>query len=236
MMGDHIESVLNATMKRSLRELDEARKTGKPLSSPPNQGIGISSIAVNVKRDPEGLSDPQLQVNVVVGREIWLDSINRIVNKLSVHLENHSWQVFFPPPRWTWYTTDHPLMRLNFESETKYDFKGGLGSKGTELILPLSPKHLLYAQIGSPAKDVSELPCEASTLIKRCIAQNAFRWIVGDAPAKKAEWFMPRVVNLEQYNAEEASFERYHDEQSAAERELRNKKDPHPSEPEENLS
>ena len=229
MMGQHIESVLTATMEESLRQVAEAKNTGRPLPKPPDDSVGISSLSINVHRDPTGQSKPLLHASVVVGREMWLDSIKRVVNRLSVHLENHSWQVFAPPPLWTWYTSDHPLLRLNYQSNGKYDFKGGFGSPGTELMLPISPARLLYAQIGQPAKEATELPPAVAVHLKRFIAENAFRWIVADAPAKKAEWFMPRVVSLEQFNAEEASFERFHDEQSEAQRELRKKDSaPHP--------
>ena len=226
MMGEHIEGVLTETMKRAVSELARAQKTGKPVrSSPPSDGEGIwPAISVRVLRDPAGIDDPRLEANVVIGREMWLESIKRVVNKLSVHLENHHWRVLRPPPRWNWFTTDNPLLRLNFESSEKYDFKGGFGSKGTDLVLPLSPEHLLHARIGHPAQDTTEVAPETATQIKRCIAQNAFRWIVADAPAKKAEWFMPRVVSLEHYRAEEESFSRYHEEQSAAHHELSSEK------------
>ena len=225
MMGDHLQSILQPTMQRAITELEGALKKGKPRPIPLTEGVRMSSLAVKVQRGPEGGSDPRLEANIVVGREMWLDSMKRIINTLYVHLEKHQWQVLRPPPRWTWFTTDHPLLRLNFESSEKYDFKGGFGSKGTDLVLPLSPEHLLHARIGHPPPEITELPPGTATQIKGCIAQNAFRWIVADAPAPKAEWFMPRVVSLEHYRAEEERFSRYHEEQSAAQRELENPKD-----------
>jgi hypothetical protein len=220
MMGDHLESVLNATVEESLRKLSEARRAGTPIAIPTDDGIGYRPVAVKVHVDPTGHADPQIEVSAVVGREGWLESIQHIVNDLSVLLERHAWQVLSPHPGWSFYTTDHPVMRLNFTSRDKYDFKGGFGSPGTEIMLPLCKSHLLYTQIGHAPRDETVLGIEQTVLIKRCIAQNAFRWVVAESPSRNAAWFMPRVVNLAQYTGEENSWARYHDEQTSAVRTL----------------
>src|SRR5207249_3636088 len=111
-------------------------------------------------RDVTGNSEHQLEVSVVIGREGWLDSIAHVVNDLSVVMESHDWQVFRPYKGWTWYTSDNPVLRLNYYANGTYDFKGGFANPGGERLLPLSPTALLYTHIGRPRKEYDELSIE----------------------------------------------------------------------------
>jgi hypothetical protein len=72
MMGDHLESVLNATVEESLRKLSEARRTGNPIAIPPDDGKGYRPVAVKVHMDPTGDGDPELEVTplMVDGRAL----------------------------------------------------------------------------------------------------------------------------------------------------------------------
>ena len=42
----------------------------------------------------------------------------------------------------------HPVLRLNYYKPGQYDFRGGWGNPGSEVLMPLSPRHLLYVQVG----------------------------------------------------------------------------------------
>jgi hypothetical protein len=48
--------------------------------------------------------------------------------------------IYFP-------TSDDPVICLNYNSESEYDFKGGWGKKNGNIIMPISPKQLLITQI-----------------------------------------------------------------------------------------
>src|SRR5207247_1670451 len=98
--------------------------------------------------------EPSVQVHLVIGREYWLDSIENLVNEVSRFLEAHEWQVLRPHEGWTWYSSDHPVVRLRFNGLDQYDLKGRYGDPGTEIMLPLSPSQLLYTQVGRPRKDL----------------------------------------------------------------------------------
>jgi hypothetical protein len=87
--------------------------------------------------------------------------------------------------------------------------------------LPLSPTDLLFAQVGIPTRLDDDCSIEQTYLIKRFIAEHAFRWIVTARPVRHALWFKPRRVNLHQYNAEQKEREEFHDKQSNAIYELR---------------
>jgi hypothetical protein len=224
IMAEAFPKVLEATIKK----INAAAKGGRPLDMPREDlSKKFPSLTTKLHRNPG--EQPAVHVQAVIGRENWLSSIEHVVNNLSASLEGHNWQLFRPYPGWKWYTTDHPVIRLNVGANGEYDFKGGFALTNGEILLPLSPQDLLYAQVGQPRKDFDDLPLEHTMVLKRFIAQNAFRWIVADAPSRHAEWFQPRMVSLDKYREEEESWGQFHDEQTAAERELRTDEDPPPS-------
>jgi hypothetical protein len=112
------------------------------------------------------------------------------------------------------------LKRLNYAESGQYNFTGGFASPGTEIILPLSPTALLFAQVGKPAR-LHQCSLDQTYLIKRFIAEHAHRWIVAAHPVRHATWFRRHVVNLEKYKNEETGWKRFHHEQADAVLQLR---------------
>ena len=219
--AEFLETQLKDPGELIARAAKKAASRGRTIDPGVEAKKRPSSLVVDALAPSEENSMPALQVRAVVGREMWLESIRRIVDDVSPAFENHDWQIFRPYPGWVWYTSDHPLVRLNWVSPDEYDLKGGLGRTGGDLMLPLSPNHMLHTQIGQPKKHVDVLSLEKTLLLKRLIAENAFRWVVADLPRRNAEWFRPRFVNLQQYVDEETTWSKFHEDQSVAERELR---------------
>jgi hypothetical protein len=220
MMADLVPEVLDEVGK-TIREAAEKRQR---LPDVPETYARSHSIYVELDRGEPGANNASVNVNVIVGREFWLESLTYIVEKLSVLLESHDWRVVRPHDGWTWYTSDHPVLRLHCTESGEYHFGGGFGSPGDEVILPLSPTDLLYAQVGQPAR-LEQFSLDQTYLIKRFIAEHAHRWIVAARPVRHATWFRPRVVDLAKYGKEEAGWQRFHPEQSRAVLELRRKDD-----------
>jgi hypothetical protein len=47
-----------------------------------------------------------------------------------------------------WPLTDHPVLRLNYNSPAECDFDGGWRHAGSEFIMPVSPHLAVYTQVG----------------------------------------------------------------------------------------
>jgi hypothetical protein len=166
----------------------------------------------------------QIGLRTIVGRGLWLFQIKRLLTHTVDALLAHRWTIIRSPAGINWLTSDDPVIRLNFESPTNYDMRGGWGSSGTEILLPLGPKHLLYTQIGRPLpKRGSTLALEHARMVQRFTVEHAHRYIFATEPDSLVEGARPRTVDAVAYRLEREQWERWHDEQTAAERDLLNK-------------
>ncbi len=52
-----------------------------------------------------------------------------------------------------WFTSDHPVVKLNYYGQGNYDLKGVWGKKGGYIFMPISPHHLLFTEFGNDLPD-----------------------------------------------------------------------------------
>jgi len=196
--------------------MQKAAKEGKKIVAVPVPRVGIP-LHVKVEKTPDSL--PSVQARIVLGRELWLHEIKHILTGVVSVLKEHTWVVMNAHPSLTWITSDHPTMRLAFTSPNKYDFGGGWGRKGCEIILPLSPTKLLYTQIGHrpPKSDTFDLG--QTTLMLKLLAERAHRWHFSAHMGHRGTFTRDRVVDVLAFQADEERRKRWHDEQANAERE-----------------
>jgi hypothetical protein len=215
----HFKGVMSTIMGDAIAKLEEARQRGEALPAPPPEAADTAAfLRTRVVATPGGTESHAgfVEATITVGREMWMHSIRRAVDTQSHHAEALDWQVLRPHPGWRWFTTDRPLLRLAYASESSYSFDGGWGIPNVELILPLSPATLLYARIGSASEFSGPLSLERTVTMQRLIAERAHRWVFSDARPKRVEWFRPRYVDRTAFTAEEAQWENFHTDQSAS--------------------
>jgi len=161
------------------------------------------------------------KAEAISGRGMWLWSMQHVLKKTVRALYEHRWTILEPPHGMNWFTTDDPVLKLNFVSESEYTFGGGWGNVGTDLILPLSPRHLLFTQVGKPVPARgTRLEAEKASLLRRMIAEHAHRYIFSSSPDPFVEQVRPRTVNPQAVRHEATEWQRWHAEQTAAERDL----------------
>jgi hypothetical protein len=136
-------------------------------------------------------------------------------------LLDYRWSILRAPDELNWFSSDDPIVRLNYHNEDKYDFGGGWGSKGTEIFLPLSPHHLMYTQIGyRPPERGFVLPRPAAEFIRRAIAEHAHRNIFSNSPNEEIPKLRPRHEDAEIFRKEREGSRKWHEDQTKAEEEL----------------
>lgn len=168
-----------------------------------------------------GEEQGMLGIETVVGRGLWLFSLKQLLTRTVNALMAHKWTILRSPEGIEWLTSDDPVVRLNYHNPTKYDFGGGWGSVGTEIFLPLSPRHLLYTKIGTkPPQRGTVVSTEPAGWLQRFTIEHAHRFIIAKEENESVSKIRPRIVDPAAFKTEKEQWKRWHEEQTVAERNL----------------
>lgn len=210
-----LEGQMAEIMEEAKTELAEAARSGVPLT--PRAPVEGARPPFRVKLDRDAPGGPVIKAEIAVGRELWHFQIRHVLSGVARVLALHKWHIVRPYPGYTWFTTDHPVLRLNFNNPTEYDFGGGWGKKGSEMLMPLSPQHMLYTQIGYSHSGLTQFSKEQTELLQKLLAERAFRWIIAHDSQAAPRVTRPRRVDKEAFREEEKAWNQWHATQSAAE-------------------
>lgn len=210
--------LINNTLLEVVKDLEEASKTGK---FPKQKTINNAEMfPLRINREPLTDTDKSiLRVETLVGRSMWLSGIKHILSNTIKVLLQHKWSILHAPPGIKWATSDDPVICLNYYGEEQYDFGGGWGYKGSEIIFPLSPQHILYTKVGEKKPFREEVTYELSALLQRMIVEHAHRWIFANEQLKEVAALRPRKIDAMAFRNESEAWKNWHDEQSSAEKE-----------------
>ena len=171
-----LPGLVENTLCESLRTLEEAKRAGQPL--PEQKPVNRDGFPLRMSTKLERRGNGQGWAEILNGRALWLWSMRHALERTWKELCKHKWTILRPPEGTAWFTSGNPVVRLNFGSPAKYDFGGGWGSPGSEILLPRGPQHLLYTQIGKrpPLRGETMRPVQAE-LVRRIIAEHAHRMV-----------------------------------------------------------
>ena len=208
------------TLQECLADLPKSREEMRTKLAERKRLPNTEYLPIRVKTEiVPGQEFGRVRAELVVGRGLWLFSLKHALENTAKILHTHKWSILRPPDGMSWFTSDKPVVRLNFHHEGKYDFEGGWGSKGTEILFPLSPRHLLYTQVGHrvPVRG-SVMP--SAHMVRRMIAEHAHRLIFSATEDAEVPTMRPRVESAEAFQNEKMQWDRWNEDQVAAEREL----------------
>lgn len=104
-------------------------------------------------------------------------------------------------PGISWPTSDDPVICLNYYGKDNYDFGGGWGKKGCEIIFPISPNKVLYTQIGEEIT-INQFDTSLSRLVEKLIIEHAHRKIYSISPNDKVRSIRDKIENSTVYKEE----------------------------------
>ncbi|AKG35636.1 hypothetical protein VK70_14500 [Paenibacillus durus ATCC 35681] len=221
--NSEMPTVIEEVLQSSVNRLEADENIGSIPTHKNYTDFGI--IPMRVSKEIDNNSERgYLKAEVLLGRGLWLFSIRHTLSSTYKVLNKHTWSILLAPEGVEWLTSDNPVVKLNYYNAGSYDFKGGWGNEGTEIIFPLSPSLLLYAKVGERVT-LNNISKELSTMLNRFIAENAHRYIFATNPTKETSEIRPRIVNSEDYENEKREWENWHTGQKNLEMEFQELKD-----------
>ncbi|WP_417698065.1 DUF4238 domain-containing protein [Psychromonas sp.] len=158
-----------------------------------------------------------VQAEMLVGRGSWLWSIQHLLNGVSSELHKNQWSILHPAKNMKWLTSDNPVVKLNYSNPDEYDLKGGWRSQGTDIFLPLSPRHLLHTQVGKqPVPSSLPLSISQTEFINQMIIDNSRRYVFSDIKQHNIHDLHTRVVSQEKCKNERLKWDEWHEHQRKA--------------------
>jgi hypothetical protein len=212
-----LPELIQTSLRESVAQLEAmppAARAAFPKGFRPSNDLPFRVSVEKNEGEPGGL----LRAETFSGRALWLWGMRHQLTHTLRELYRHHWTILAPPEGETWYTSDDPVLKVNFNSLTDYTFGGGWGRVGTDLLLPLGPRHLLFTQIGKrvPPRG-TRMETEKAMVVRKLIAEHAHRYIFASAPDSFVATMRPRTVDAAELKRENKEWQRWHAEQTAAE-------------------
>ena len=162
-----------------------------------------------------------VEVKTIIGRGSYLHDLKHLLSSTIKIVEDHDWQVLHASEDISFPTSDDPVICLNYRNEDDYDFKGGWGQKNCNILMPLSPRLILFTQVGERgAYDNLDFSPQYSRLFRRMIIQHAHRYVYAAQPQRGMLELNARIVNRNMYEEEKQRMAGWHIEQTQAEKNL----------------
>lgn len=222
---DHIKrwksempGIMENVLKSVVREMGLKRAEGTHKSQP-FQDSELIPLKVTKEINPNS-DQGYLRAEVILGRGLWFFSIRHLLTSTYKTLGNHKWSIIEAPEDKHWLTSDNPVVRVNYYKPGFYDLKGGWGNKGSEILFPLSPKLLLYTQVGSKKKQ-TYITNEQAAIMNKCIAENAYRYVFAEDPIADIGSLAERIVDRDAFIREKEEWDNWHVRQKILEKELK---------------
>lgn len=192
---NNYEKMLNATktvmeqFERGERVFDKKLRTKKNIKISTNNFYTPIKTGLINENSNDGMV--YLEYKTFVGRSTWLSFIERMATDNLHYFEKCKWYIIECADSVEWATSDNPVI-------CKYN--NGIVERGAEILFPLSPKHLLYTNVGNNCPvDKMQKNDRISQRILEEILQNSFLCVYSKLRQKNMFQNCPRVENEEDY-------------------------------------
>lgn len=203
--------VLPEVMGEIGRELDQL--TSEQIKSPSNIAMQEKSLLpymINFVGRADDNHHELAEISVLAGKSIWLFAMKHLLSRTSLILHQHKWSIITAADGVFWPTSDDPVICLNKYINGGYDFNGGWGKIGCEIIMPICPTKAIYTQVGIKHPSRIDLNYKQSMIIKKLIVEHAFMYVYSYVQDRDIQSFRPRTVDLDEYTRIKSEFEEWY--------------------------
>ncbi len=214
-----LPDMLEKTTRETLRAFGKAKEAGitlQPPSAKPHALAGLINIEI-VPASESATGQAMVRTEVTIGRKMWIANMRHLLSGVAERLTRNQWSIVEPHGDMEWPLTDHPVLKLNYRGPDDYDFGGGWGNPHSELMMPLSPRHLLFTHVGKDLARRVTFPSQQTQLLRRLLVERAHRWVFAKRPQ---EWIVAaraRQVDRKSFEDEEHQWATWHQDQTEAE-------------------
>lgn len=210
--GEGMQSMLDVTVNDAMTRPSHGNLSVRSEKTANSNGFPLK-VSVDKAANGEGV----LRAEVIIGRAMWHWSLRHLLTNTIAEVSMKGWSIFKAANGCDWPTSDNPLIRLNYTSDAKYDFEGGWGVPNGDVMLPLSPTHILHRCAGKRSSPYGrQLDCATSEKIRRIIIEHADTYVFSQKEFSIDD-VRERKVSLDLYNAERETWANWHAEQTQVE-------------------
>lgn len=210
--------LLERTTREALQQLEDARAEGRALEAPAEPNAFSDLFRTEIRANQEAETGGVVTTTVTLGRRLWLAGIRHLLEgRAMAQLLGYHWSILRPAPGFEWPITDQPALRLAYEGPQQIGFQAGVGQRRADLMMPLSPTHMLHVEVGKHRPGFHTLSAEHTRVCRSALVRRAFRSVYATRPQPWIARERPRRVDGMQVDYERAGWQRWHDEQTAAE-------------------
>ena len=214
--NETLEALLTEVMESSVRKIEAASAAGVQLEPPPVLDPHCK-LPLKIHRVKNEDGEEGIKAEILVGRKFWLWQIEQVLKGTINRMPNHRWTILHAPPGVTWPTSDNPFMRVGAGANGTFSLEGGWDVPGTQLFMPLSPKHLLFTCVGSPPPRRGTTLSLAEAAFFRTMILTGAHYYVFATDTRDIEEYRPRTVCPERFKAVRKHWEEWHETQSREE-------------------
>lgn len=205
--------IINKTIHDAVEKLNHEKLSVLPGST--NSPIGFP---LKISVEDQGDGEATLKAETFVGRAMWHWSIRHLLTSTIAKMPFKGWSILRSAHGCHWPTSDSPLIRLNYIDDQRYNFSGGWDVPNGDILLPLSPTHVLHRCGGRrPFFRRHQLDPVTSERFRRIIIEHADRYVFA-----KEEFDIhqvrERTVDPNLHRAEMETWANWHADQAKIER------------------
>lgn len=164
----------------------------------------------------------KFKTRISVGRGMWQFVMRHMLTNTLTRMERHRWTILSAESDLPWFTSDDPVVCLNFRGQANYDFKGSWHVPKSTIFMPLSPRHLLFTEVGNNSFQRGDLlNRDVAATLRRMIAEHAHRYVFSHNEDRQIELYRPRDIKSDEFRTEQEFWKNWHRDQSVEEHSLR---------------
>ena len=187
-----------------LKKEDLINKKRNKILSPNNDDMFPFKMTNLGKCDNENIL---FKIETIIGKQFYLWNAKNLLDNTSKILHNHKWGIITVHENVTLPTSDNPVICLNYNNESDYNFDGGWNSKNSNILFPISPNKILYTQIGTKVNPRWNIDYKKSLLFKKMIIEHSYRKIISNFADKDVVKIKQRYVSESEFKREKKMWE-----------------------------